>query len=142
MKAYWVVLVKPSRKRGEASNVARFHILEVDTNGPKFYEVESDPVVIGGVVECFRGRSRDIGTPAIYDAYTGRRVSFYEDTHEEALEIAVGWLAKVGLLKWRDSQMASIAKYGRPPEVIQIIQGPQEAGEIQTCSRETHCGHH
>lgn len=112
--------------------MAKFHILEVREGKETFREVEREAVQIGGIVPGFLGHSYGNDFAAIFDATTGSRVSHYEDSHEEALEVSESWLAKNGILRWHDSQLAFSAKYGRPPEPEnEIVQDPQEPGELE-----------
>ena len=121
----------------------KFHILEKIDGVYGFKQVEGEAVKLGGIVDAFTGRSQMGLFRAIYDEASGARVSSYEDTYEAAQVVAENWLATNGLLRWRDSQMAFHVKHGLPSEPeIKIIQEPQVPGEIETCSRETHCRHH
>lgn len=120
----------------------KFHILEVRKGKPKFREVTGEAVEIGEGIQAFFIRPPSGEWHCLYDVAAGARITDIYDTDIEARIVAEKWLSKNGVLRWHDSQMAYAAKYGRPPEVIEIIQEPQSPGEIQTCRRETNCGHH
>lgn len=121
----------------------KFHILEKIDGVYGFKQVEGEAVKLGGIVDAFTGRSQMELFRAIYDEQTGMRISTYEDSYELAQNVAENRLAVRGLLWWRDVQMASIVRFGRPPEPeIEIIQEPQVPGEIATCRRETYCCHY
>ena len=121
----------------------KFHILEKIDGVYGFKQVEGEAVKLGGIVDAFTGRSQMGLFRAIYDEQTGMRISTYEDSYELAQNVAESRLASRGLLWWRDAQMASMVRFGRPPEPeIEIIQESQVPGEIETCNRETHCGYH
>lgn len=122
--------------------MARFHRLQIIDGVPTFIEVAGELIEIGEGIQAFFIRPPSGIWPCLYDVPSGARITDVCETDIEARVVAEALLKESGILRWRDNQMAFSAKYGLPPEVIEIIQEPQGPGEIETCRRETSCGHH
>lgn len=121
----------------------RFHVLEVREGEASFREVEGEAVGIGMGVQAFFIRPPSGEWHCLYDVVSGARLTDLMDTDAEAVLAAMNTLEIHGVNTYKRRQEHFRILYGRPPEPeIEILQEPQEPGEITTCRMGTHCGHH
>lgn len=135
----------------------KFHILEVQEEKGTFREVEGEAVEIEGISAFVRnsdttGSLLDCWT--ISDVMTGVRLSQVCGTRNGAVRSAESRMNERGVERWREEQKQLVDDFGPSPsapsaldaldalDAIQVICEPQVSGEIQPCSRETHCSHH
>lgn len=124
----------------------KFHILEVRKGKPSFREVTGEAVEIGEGIQAFFMRPLSGEWHCLYDVVSGARLTDVMDTDDAAILSARGYLKVCGVNFHKRRQEHHRILYGSPPEIeIEIIQEPVDLvdpGEIETCSRETSCGHH
>lgn len=122
--------------------MARFHRLQIIDGVPTFSEVEGEAVEIGEGIKAFFVRPPSGEWSCLYDVVSGARLTDIMDTDGEAVLSATNYLEAYGVNSHKRHQEHFRILYGSPPEIeIEIIQGPQSPGELETCGR-THCGHH
>lgn len=120
--------------------MAKFHILQVTDGEGTFAEVQGEAVVIKGI-KAFVRNSNTTGSYldcwAVTDLKAGVRLSEVRGTKNGAIRSAQERMEQRTTKTWLEDQAWFINEFGLSPSVpdpeIEIIQEPQQRGEIQIC---------